>query len=230
MIKLIGLLIVAVGFALRFNTLAVVVLAAVVSGLVAGLAPVEILELLGKLFVDNRALTLPIVLMIPVVAVLERHGLQQHVANLIRRLRRASAGSVALTYQVLRGLSSMVGLNLGNHASMVRPLVSPMAEGAAEARAGKLTDDQRADVRAHAAAAENVGNFFSDDILVAIGALLLVKAFFDNAGVEVSLADIKRWSLPTALWVIALGYWRFRRLDARLKGKTSDAPRGKDRP
>jgi uncharacterized membrane protein len=53
--------------------------------------------------------------------------------------------------------------------------------------------------------------------LVAVGALLLIKAFFENAGVEVALGDLKRWSLPTALWVVAVGWWRYRRLDTRLK-------------
>jgi uncharacterized membrane protein len=46
--------------------------------------------------------------------------------------------------------------------------------------------------------------------------VLLIKAFFDNAGVEVPLGEIKLWGLPTALCVIAIGWWRYRRLDARL--------------
>ena len=37
MIKLIGILVVAVGFALRFNTLLVVMAAGIVTGLVAGM-------------------------------------------------------------------------------------------------------------------------------------------------------------------------------------------------
>jgi uncharacterized membrane protein len=157
------------------------------------------------------------VLMVPVVGVLEKHGLQERVAALIRRSKAATAGRVAWIYQVLRGLTSMLGLSIGNHAAMVRPLIAPMAEGAAQARDGQPNDQAREDIRAHAAAAENVGNFFSDDILVAVGALLLIKAFFENAGVEVALGDLKRWSLPTALWVVAVGWWRYRRLDTRLK-------------
>ena len=52
--------------------------------------------------------------------------------------------------------------------------------------------------------------------LYAVGAVLLIKAFFDNAGVDVPLGEIKLWGLPTALCVIAIGWWRYRRLDARL--------------
>ncbi|GAB1488672.1 hypothetical protein MASR2M8_11190 [Opitutaceae bacterium] len=36
---------------------------------------------------------------------------------------------------------------------------------------------------------------------------------------EVSLGDIKAWSLPTALWVIAVGWWRYRRLDVRIAAR-----------
>ena len=217
MIKLLGLLIVGIGFALRVNPLPVVVVAGLVTGIVSGFSLTEVITMIGQFFVDNRGLTLPVILMLPVVGLLERHGLQEHVATLIRRMSAATAGSVAWSYQVLRGLTSMVGLSIGNHAAMVRPIVAPMAEGAAEARVGALSAEARADIRAHAAAAENVGNFFADDVVVAVGAVLLIQAFFDNAGVVVALSDIKRWCLPTALWVIAVGWWRYRRLDARLK-------------
>lgn len=228
MIKLLGLLLVAVGFALRINTLLVVVVAAIVSGLLAGFSLHEIVAMMGRLFVDNRVLTLPVILMVPVVGLLERHGLQEWVATRIRQARAATAGRVVGGYQLLRAATSMVGLNIGNHASMVRPLVVPMAEGAA-ARGGPLSDQDRAEIRAHAAASENAGNFFADDIVVAIGALLLVKAFFDTAGVEVSLANIQAWSLPTALWVVAVGAWRYRRLDARIAARRAKGPESEDR-
>jgi uncharacterized membrane protein len=226
MIKLLGIVLVAVGFAFRVNTLLVVLGAGVATGLLAGFSFNEIMAMIGQLFVDQRNLTLPIVLMVPVVGVLERHGLQQRVAALIRRVRAATAGRVVWMYQLLRGVSSMLGLNIGNHASMVRPLIAPMAEAAAEKAHGPLPPGDRAAIRAHAAAAENVGNFFSDDIIVAVGALLLIKGFFDAAGVEVSLRDLKLWGIPTALWVLAVGWWRQARLERWLAkpGKSEGKP------
>jgi uncharacterized membrane protein len=221
MIKLVGILLVALGFGFRINALVVVLVAGVATGLAAGLSPREVAELLGKLFVDNRGLTLPIVLMLPVVGLLEKHGLQQRVAGLMRQARAATAGRVLWLYQALRGGLSVFGISLGSHAGMVRPLVAPMAEGAAQVR-GELAPKTQETIRAHAAAAENVGNFFSDDIVVAVAALLLVKSFFDAAGVPVSLAMIQLWSVPTALWVLAVGWWRYRALDrwlARQKEK-----------
>lgn len=228
MIKLIGIAIVVVGFAFRFNPLLVVVAAAVATGVAAGFSFHEVVALIGRYFVDNRFLVLPVILMLPVVGVLERHGLQEHLAGLMRRTRAATAGGVLWLYQLAREFTSVIGLNIGGHAAMVRPIVAPMAEGAAEARrvatgaaeqgaAGeKAARPPDQSIRAHAAAAENLGNFFADDILVAIGALLLIKGFFDTVGVAVSLDDLKRWSLPTALWALAVGWWRYRALDRRL--------------
>jgi uncharacterized membrane protein len=218
MIKLLGILVVAVGFGLRVNALVVVLVAGIVTGLSAGFSLREVVALMGRFFVENRGLVLPIVLLLPIVGLLEKHGLQEHIATLMRRTRAATAGRILWIYQGLRGGLSVLGISLGSHAGMVRPLVVPMAEGAATAR-GELNEATRERVRAHGAAAENVGNFFSDDILVAVGALLLVKSFFDTAGVPVTLEQIKLWSVPTALWVLVIGWWRYRALDRWLARK-----------
>jgi len=217
MIKLIGILIVAVGFALRLNPLMVVVAAGLATGLAAGLSPTEVLALLGTYFVDNRFMTLPVLLMLPVVGLLERHGLQERVATLIRRSTAATAGRVLLAYHALRAGASTVAVNIGNHASMVRPVVAPMAEGAA-ARSGVPSPDKTAGIRAHAAASENLGNFFADDIFVALGPVLLIKGVLDAAGVRADVMAIAWWGAPTALWVLAVGWWRYRALDRRLSG------------
>ncbi len=228
MIKLIGILLVAVGFGFRMNALVVVLMAGIATGLAAGMDLREVVTLLGKLFVDNRGLVLPIVLMLPVVGLLEKHGLRERVATLMRQAAAATAGRIFWVYQALRGGLSVLGISLGSHAGMVRPLLAPMAESAAndklaglpaEAAAserGELKDQARETIRAHAAASENVGNFFSDDILVAVGALLLIKGFFDAAEVPVTLGAIQLWSLPTAAWVLLVGWWRYRALDRRL--------------
>ncbi len=230
--KLLGLVLIAAGFALRLNTLAVVLAGGILSGLIAGFSFHDIMELTGRFFTDNRGLTLPIILMVPVVGVLERHGLQERVAWLIRRARAATAGRVMWLYQVIRGVTSVFGINLGNQASMIRPLIAPMSEAAEEVRHGALTERSRTEIRAHAAASENVGNFFSDDIVVAVGALLLIEAFFRNTNVAVPLRDIQLWSLPTAGWVLFVGWWRYRRLDARLgrmqSGRRKDSPRDEE--
>ncbi|WP_438482784.1 DUF969 domain-containing protein [Oleiharenicola lentus] len=216
MIKLIGILLVAIGFGFRLNALAVVLMAGLATGVAAGFSLREVVEMTGKFFVDNRGLTLPIVLMLPVVGLLEKHGLQERVAAMMRKIKAATVGKIYWVYQALRGGLSVLGISLGSHAGMVRPLIVPMAEGAAKER-GELNDATREKIRAHGAASENVGNFFSDDILVAVGALLLVKSVFDAKGIPVTLEKIKLWSAPTAVWVLFVGWWRYRALDRSLK-------------
>jgi uncharacterized membrane protein len=108
MIKLSGILVVAVGFALRFNTRLVVMAAGLATGLVAGLSFHEIIGLFGKYFVENRSMVLPVVLAAPVIGLLERHGLQERAETLIRRVRAATAGRVLLLYTAVRQISISV--------------------------------------------------------------------------------------------------------------------------
>lgn len=222
MIKLIGIAVVAVGFALRLNPLLVVVAAGIATGLAAGLSLHEVMALFGTYFVENRFMTLPVLLMLPVVGLLERHGLRERVASLIRQSAGATTGRVLLSYHALRAAASTLAVNIGNHASLVRPVIAPMAEGAAS-RDGVPTPRASADIRAHAAASENLGNFFADDILVAVGPVLLIKGVFDAAGVRTDILTIAWWGAPTALWVLAVGWWRYRALDRRVGRSNRDA-------
>ena len=54
MLTLLGVAVVVLGFAARFNPLLVVVVAALVTGLAAGLPPLEVLAAFGKSFNENR--------------------------------------------------------------------------------------------------------------------------------------------------------------------------------
>jgi len=135
---------------------------------------------------------------------------------LIRRSGSTSAGRVLLLYTAVRQISIALGINIGGHAATVRPLVAPLAEGAARARHGRLSAADQADLRAHAAMAENIGNFFGEDIFIAVGAILLMKGFFDTQGLDVSIWAMALWGIPTALVALAAMWWRAGALDRRL--------------
>jgi uncharacterized membrane protein len=228
MIKLIGILVVAVGFALRFNTLLVVMAAGIITGLVAGMSFHEIMELFGKYFVENRYMTLPVVLMVPLIGLLERHGLQERAEMLIRRTQSATAGRVILLYTLVRQVTIALGVRIGGHAEAVRPLIAPMAEGAARARHGEIPERTVQLIRANAAAAENTGNFFGEDVFIAVGAILLMKGFFDALGMEVSVWAMALWGIPTALVASAVMWWRTRVLDRRIAREAMDQDEGGD--
>jgi uncharacterized membrane protein len=216
MIKLIGIVLIIVGFAMRLNTLLVVLAAGVATGLAAGFTLHDILAMVGKFFVDSRTITLPVVLMYPVVGLLERYGLKERAESLIRRASRATAGRVILLYTSVRQVSISLGVNIGGHAGMVRPLVAPMAEAAARAKHGDLPRETTERIGAHAAAGENIGNFFGEDIFIAVGAILLMKGFFDAQGITVSVVAMALWGIPTALLAFAAMAWRCWRLDQRV--------------
>ncbi len=224
MIKLIGILIVAAGFALRFNTLLVVMAAGIATGLVAGMSFNEIMALFGKYFVENRNVTLLVILMLPVVGLLERYGLRERAERLIQRVKAATAGRVLLVYTAIRQVSIALGVNIGGQAAMVRPLVAPMAEARPRARGTvRCRTKPRRTIRAHAAAAENVGNFFGEDTIFAVGAIYLIKGVLETSGHKVSVWALSLWGIPTALVAFGAMWWRARVLDRRIKRETAAA-------
>ena len=90
-IKLIGILIVIVGFVMKFDTLAVVVVAGLVTGLVGGMSILDILSTLGQSFLTNRTATL-FILTLPVIGLCERMGLRDKAVDLIKGLKGATTG------------------------------------------------------------------------------------------------------------------------------------------
>ena len=163
MIKLIGILLVAVGFLFRLNTLLVVMVAGIVTGMVSGLSFYDVISMFGKFFIENRYMSMPIILTLPVIGILERYGLKERAEALITKSKGATTGRVLMSYFTIRESSAALGLNIGGHAQTVRPLVAPMAEGAAQGKYGKLPEKLREKIKANAAAAENTA-WFSEKI------------------------------------------------------------------
>jgi uncharacterized membrane protein len=87
---------------------------------------------------------------------------------------------------------------------MVRPLIAPMAEGAAESRFGALRDAMHYRIRANAAAVDNIGIFFGEDIFIAIGSILLIRGFLDQNGIHVQPTDLAVWAIPTAICALVI--------------------------
>ncbi len=196
---LLGVAVVIVGFALRRNPALVVVVAGVVGGLAAGMGLGDLLALLGSSFVGNRALLL-MVLTLPVIGLLEHYGLRERARDWIASFRGLTLARFLISYLGLRQLLSMFGLiDLAGHAQTVRPLVAPMSEAAAERSAGALDADERHRVDALAAATDNIGRFFGEDVFLAFGAVLLIQGFYAQNGIELEPLHIALWALPTAI-------------------------------
>ncbi|WP_312199153.1 DUF969 domain-containing protein [Anaerospora hongkongensis] len=199
MLTLLGIVVVIAGFALRFNPLLVVVVAGIVTGLAGNLPVEKILTIFGEAFVKNRYLSL-FILTLPVIGLLERNGLKEQAQALIRKVSAATTGRILILYLFIREAAAALGLTaLGGHAQMVRPLISPMAEAAAENKHGTLSESTRNKIKAFSASADNVGVFFGEDIFIAFGAILLMKSFFEQNGIILEPLHIAMWGIPTAI-------------------------------
>lgn len=105
---------------------------------------------------------------------------------------------------------------------MVRPLLAPMAEGTAESRYGELPPAVRYRLRAMAAATDNIGLFFGEDIFVAFGAIIFMHNFMqESAGIQTEPLHIALWGIPTALCAFLIHAVRLHRLDKTLANELS---------
>jgi uncharacterized membrane protein len=195
---LLGVAAVVAGFALRLNPMLVVVAAGFVSGFAAGLSLPDLLALIGSAFVNARAPML-VILTLPVIGLLEHAGLREHAQRWIAGLYFMSLSLLLICYMALRQILGAFGLtSIGGHAQTVRPLIAPMAEAAARKTQPALDDEQRERTRALAAATDNVGLFFGEDVFVAFGAVLLIQTFYSSNGIALEPWAIAVWAIPTA--------------------------------
>lgn len=214
-LPLLGIAVVVIGFILKVNPLLVVTVAAFVTGLTAGFDFTAVLAALGKAFNDNRYVTV-VYVVLPVIGLLERYGLQQRARAVIAGFRGATAGRLLLAYLAIRQGMSALGLtSVAGHPQTVRPLVAPMAEAAAEQQGADEAERER--VKAMSAATDNVGLFFGEDIFIAIASILLIKGTFETYGIELAPLELSVWAIPTAILAFLIHGGRLILLDHKLR-------------
>ena len=215
---LLGVAVIVAGFLLRAHPVLVVVAACGVTGVAAAMDIEHLLASLGAAFIKTR--NLPLIYLLPLAAIglLERFGLREYAQTSVARIAAATTGRLLIVYLLIRESTAALGLtSLGGHASMVRPLVAPMAEGAAETRYPMLSDPMRYRIRAMAAATDNVGLFFGEDIFVAFGAILLMQTILQAEGITVDPVHMALWGIPTAITAFIIHAWRLHRLDDAIR-------------
>jgi uncharacterized membrane protein len=227
-LRLIGVAVVVLGFALRLRVTVVVLAAGIVTGLVAraldGASAPGILPTLGQAFANGRIITL-FVLALPALGLLERYGLQEEARRVIQKIRAATAGGLMLVYHLFRTGVVGIGIRLGSgHVAFSRPMVVPMglAAGQLEEQAPDQIDDVDR-VKAAASASENYANFFGQNLFFGSpGVALVVKNLADH-GYVVNALHVAMFSIPVAVVAflvataqyILLDRWLRRRRDQR---------------
>lgn len=220
MIKLIGILIVIIGFTLKLDTIAVVLSAGVLTGLVAGLDINEILTTLGSTFVAQRAITL-FILTLPVIGMCERFGLKERAATLIGKAKSLSAGKLLTVYALVRQIAAALSIRMSGHPQFVRPLVNPMAQGAATNSLGEIEKKDQDKISAAAAAMDNYGNFFGQNLFMASSGVLLIASTLSDQGYAVEGMDVAMASIPVAVILFIMVIVQNHMLDKSLIKKYS---------
>lgn len=199
---LIGVLLIVLGFALKLDLVAVVLFSGLVTGLISGMSILEVLSLIGNGFVNNRYMSL-FLLSLPLIAIMERYGLKDRAAEAIQKIKSASAGAVVGLYILIRWIAAAFSLRLGGHIQFVRPLILPMAEGAARKKVN-LSEKKLEELKGLAGAAENYGNFFGQNIFPVASGVLLIQGTFVGAGYDVTAAQIANSSILAGVAMVIL--------------------------
>lgn len=202
-IRLIGIAIIVVGFVLKLDTIAVVLIAAVVTGIVSGISFVEILEILGAAFVNNRLVTL-FFLTLPMIGLSERFGLKVQATNLIQKLKGLTSGRMLTLYQFIRELAAFFSIRVQGQTQFVRPIVDPMVQAASRLKYDEIDEEDVEMLKAKSAASENFGNFFAQNTFIAASGVLLIAGTMESLGYQVSPVAIATASIPIALIALTL--------------------------
>jgi uncharacterized membrane protein len=214
---LLGIALVVLGFALRFNPLLVVAAAAIVTGLLGGMPFMKVLATLGHGFNQNRNVSV-LYIVLPVIGLLERYGLQQQARALIRRMKGATAGRLLLVYMGFRQILAALGLtSVAGHPQTVRPLIAPMAVAAAEKEHNELDEATSERVKAMSAATDNIGLFFGEDIFLAVSSILLIQGALAGFGIQLTPFQLSVWAMPTAICAFLIHGTRLLMLDRQLR-------------
>ena len=201
--ELVGILVIIVGFALKLDTIAVVVTAGLTTGLVAHMGIGEILSTLGEAFVTNRTTCL-FMLIVPIIGLCERYGLKAKAVMLIKKASNLSTGILLSGYTLVREATIAMGVTLGGHPQFVRPLVSPMAEGAAIAKYGELDQEDLDKIRAYSAASDNIGNFYAQNVFMANAGVLLIVSTLEGLGINVDALELSKVAIIVAVIALSL--------------------------
>lgn len=205
-LSLLGVLVIVVGFALGLDTVAVVVISALVTALVSGIDFVKFLQILGKGFIDNRMVSL-FFLTLPTIGIIERHGLKKAASNLIQKLNNLTPGRIFDIYTAIRELAAAFGISLQGQVQFIAPLINPMAQAAGKIN-GELTDLEVDQIKGRAAASENFGNFFAQNLFVASSSVLLITSTMKSLGHPIAASGVVLYTLPIAVicYILCLIY------------------------
>ena len=217
-IRLIGIAIVVIGFALKLDSILIIVLAAVATALASGIDAISFLEAFGQGFVANRNITIFILVML-VTGTLERNGLREASSSLIGRVKGATSGVVIAVYGIIRGIFGAFNVGFGGVAGFVRPVLIPMATGTVEKNDRKINENHLEQIKGMSAGMENIAWFFCQVLFVGGAGALLVQSTLATVGYDAPLIRLAAIEIPVAIAGVGFGIIYYIIKDRRLRKK-----------
>ena len=160
-------------------------------------------------------------LIVPIIGLCERYGLKSKAVMLIKKASNLSTGILLSGYTLVREVTIAMGVTLGGHPQFVRPLVSPMAEGAAIAKYGELDQEDLDKIKAYSAASDNIGNFYAQNVFMANAGILLIASTLEGLGIKVDALELSKVAIIIAVIAFVLWVAQNIMLDRKLKKKYS---------
>lgn len=224
--SLLGVLIVIVGFALKLDSILIVVAALIVTALVSGMGFTAMLETLGTSFVTNRGMAIFIIIMLA-TGTLERNGLKESAARMIKKAKRVNGSVILMIYGIFRTIFAAFNVSFGGVAGFVRPIVYPMMEGAIESKGLPENEEYYEEMKGMASAIENITWFFGQNLFIGGAGALLVQSTLKGLGYDVSLIDLMLVEIPVALVALIAAcvyfYFKDKRLMKKYYGEKKEA-------
>ena len=218
LIKLLGILVVIVGFALKKDSILIILVASIVTAVVSGLGFTEFLKIFGSSFVANRSMAIFILILL-ITGTLERNGLKQASSKLISKVKGASPGMVIGLYGIMRGIFAAFNVGFGGVAGFVKPIIMPMATGAVETKEHKINENHLDQIKGMASGMENVAWFYCNVLFVGSAGGLLVQSTLASLGYNVELIDLVKVEIPVAIFAIVFTIVYYFLRDKKLRKK-----------
>ncbi len=149
---------------------------------------------------------------------LERNGLKESAATLIKRFKKVSAGVIIDIYGVFRIIFAAFNVSFGGVAGFVRPIILPMALGTIESKNLPMVPEYE-ELKGMASAMENICWFFGQVLFVGGAGALLVQSTLKDLGYEVTLGKLALVEVPVALVALISASIYFTLKEKRLRKK-----------
>ena len=218
MLSLLGVVVVIIGFALKLEPIAIIVVSAIVTAVCGRINVVDLLTSVGTTFVANRNQLITIILMI-LTGTLEKNGLKEAGAALIRKAKGLTTGMLIAIWGVLDEIFIIFKIPIGGIPSYVRPILMPMTLGIIESKGYEVAPEHEETIKALYGKDYNVSNFFGQCLFAANSSVLLIQSTLASIGYEVDVMQIVAVQIPVALFAMLVNATQTLIVDGRMVKK-----------